>query len=492
MRSVRFPRGGRAAEDPVRPGGTSPLPRVALVGRTNVGKSTLFNRLVRDRRSLVEDRPGVTRDRVAWPARFEGREVLLVDTGGLDPAAESGIPETINRQVRSVVADASVIVLVVSARDGLLPLDREIAQLLRRATAPVIVAVNKADSPGLENASIEFSALGFDEVLPLSAEHRLGIANLEIAIAERLPGEAARDSGDDETVRIALLGRPNVGKSSLLNRLLGETHAIVSDQPGTTRDATDTRIRVGERDAVLIDTAGMRRAARRTDRLERGTSYQSLRAIERAHVVILLLDASEGVTDQDARIARIALDRGRVLLLALNKWDTVEDASRREELRRELDRKLGFVPDGSALEISARTGKGTHRVLPMALELADSARRKISTSELNRALRAALESHAPPASGPQRPRFFYATQTSEFPLTILVFVNNPELIPRSYRRYLETTLRKQFGLRSTELRLRLRARPRGEGRGSGARSGDDEAQAADSDSDWLAAHAGEP
>jgi GTP-binding protein len=379
---------------------------VALVGRTNVGKSTLFNRLVRGRRSLVEDRPGVTRDRVAWPARFEDRDVLLVDTGGLDPDAESGIPEAINRQVQSVVADASVIVLVVSARDGLLPLDRQIAQLLRRAAAPVIVAANKADAPNLEVAASEFRALGFDELVPVSAEHRLGIPDLEIAIAERLPAESDAPAGDDESVRIALVGRPNVGKSSLLNRLLGEAHAIVSDQPGTTRDASDTRLQVGDRSVVLIDTAGMRRAARRTDRLERGSAYQSLRAIERAHVAVLLLDASEGVTDQDSRIARMALDRGRVLILALNKWDTVLDEGQRKELRRVLDRKLGFVPEAAVLQISARTGKGTHRVLPTAIELADGARRKISTPEINRALQAALESHAPPASGRARPRVY--------------------------------------------------------------------------------------
>jgi GTPase len=460
---------GLAGEDMrVRPGGSSSLPRVALVGRTNVGKSTLFNRLVRGRRSLVEDSPGVTRDRVAWPARFEGRDVLLVDTGGLDPGAESGIPEAVNRQVQSVVADAAVIVLVVSARDGLLPLDRQIAQLLRRATAPVIVAANKADAPSLEVAAAEFSALGFDELVPVSAEHRLGIPDLEIAIAERLPAEV-EPAAADENLRIALVGRPNVGKSSLLNRLLGESHAIVSDQPGTTRDASDTQIQVGDRPVVLIDTAGMRRAARRTDRLERGSAYQSLRAIERAHVAVLLLDASEAVTDQDARIARMALDRGRVLILALNKWDTVLDAGRRKELRRELDRRLGFVPEAAVLQISARTGKGTHRVLPTAIELADAAHRKISTAELNRALRAALESHAPPASGRQRPRFFYATQTSEFPLTVLIFVNDPAFVPRGYRRYLEGALREQFDLRSTSLRLRLRARRRaGDGRGRGA------------------------
>jgi len=445
---------------------TSTLPRVAIIGRANVGKSTLFNRLVRDRRSLVEDRPGVTRDRVACVAEVEGRPVLLVDTGGLDPDAESGIPAAISRQVAQVLRDASVVVFVVSARDGVLATDRQVADLLRREANSVVLAVNKSDGPLQDIASGEFHGLGFDEVLPVSAEHNRGLRDLEIAIAERLPALAAPAVGD-ASVRIALVGRPNVGKSSLLNRLIGAEQNIVSNQPGTTRDATDTQLTVGDRVVTLIDTAGLRRPAKRSDHVERGSAYQSLRAVERAHVALLLLDAIEGVTEQDARIARLALDRGRGLVLVTNKWDAVADSSERDRVRRELSRRLSFVPEPEILEISAKTGKGTKRVLPRALALYDSLRRSIPTAEVNRVLREAIAQNAPAVHGRKRARFFYATQTASVPMTILVFVNNPDLVPRNYHRYLESRLRRAFQIRSAPLRLLLRRRSREDERDAG-------------------------
>jgi GTP-binding protein len=445
------------------PHATSDLPRVAIVGRANVGKSTLFNRLLRERRSLVEDTPGVTRDRVASPARIEGREVLLVDTGGLDPDAEEGIPAAVASQVRSVVADAAVILFVTSARDGVLPADRQIADMLRRAHQNVVLVVNKCDGPLQDVASAEFHRLGFEEVLPVSAEHRRGVRDLELAIHERLPAAGAAPRRTD-TVRCALIGRPNAGKSSLLNRMLGAEHAIVSEVPGTTRDATDTDLRVNDRTVTLIDTAGLRRAARRTDRLERGSAYQSLRAIERAQVVLLVLDASVGATDQDARLARLALDRGRALVLLLNKWDLVPDAAEREAVRTELARRLAFVPEPVLLEVSALSGKGVHRVLERAIRLADALDRHVSTAEVNRALREAVARVAPPVAGRRRPKLYYATQISVHPLTILLFVSDPEGLTRGYRRYLESSLRRALGVRSAPLRLRLRARPRGDAR----------------------------
>jgi GTPase len=433
------------------------LPMVALIGRANVGKSTLFNRLLREQRSLVEDRPGVTRDRVAAPCRVEGRDILLVDTGGLDPQAEEGIPHAVAQQVKRVLEDAAVVLFVVDGREGLLPHDRTIADLLRRAGNSLVLVVNKCDGPGHDATSGEFHALGFDEIIPVSAEHRRGMRDLEISIAERLPPPAP-SAPASEQVKIALVGRPNVGKSSLLNKLLGEEHGIVSDVPGTTRDATDTLLPLDGRDAVLIDTAGMRRQARRTDRLERGTAYMSLRAVERADVVVLLLDATEGVTDQDAKIARLALDRGRSLILALNKWDAIDPGEQRQELMRQLERKLRFVRDPVILEISAKTGKGVHRVIPRAFELADQSRLEVSTSELNRALQEAVERYAPPLRGKRRARFFYCTQVANRPPTVLVFMNDPEILPANYRKYLEKFFRERFGLHSGALRLRLRAR----------------------------------
>lgn len=433
---------------------------VAIVGRANVGKSTLFNRLLRGRRSLVEGRPGVTRDRVVAPAQLEGHALLLVDTGGLDPEAEQGLPAAIQRQIRRVLEDTAVILFVVDVRAGLLPLDRQIAEVLRRAAAQVVVVANKADSPQLEADAAEFHALGFPEIIPTSAEHKRGLVDLELAITERLPETESDPEPAEACPRIAIVGRPNVGKSSLLNRLLGSEEALVSDTPGTTRDATDSRLRLGERELVLIDTGGLRRPGRRAEHLERGSAYMALRAIERADLALLLLDASEGVTDQDAKIARLALDCGRPLVLVLNKWDLVDSASQRAELERQLERKLGFVREAVVLRVSARTGQGSQRVLPVALELMDQVCRSATTAQINRALQEALDRNPPPRGGRRPVRFYYATQTSERPFTVLLFTNDPSLVPRHYRKYLESFFRSYFGLRSAPLRLRLRARGR--------------------------------
>ncbi len=433
---------------------------VALIGRANVGKSTLFNRLVRSRRALVEGRPGITRDRVAAHTRLEGKDVLLVDTGGLDPEAEQGIPAAIRAQVDLVVRDAAVILFVVDARDGLLPPDHEIADLLRRAGPQVIVVANKSDTPKLEVASGEFHALGFPEVIPISAEHRRGIVDLEITIAERLPEGEAGTYAEDDTPRFAIVGRPNVGKSSLLNRLLGEERNIVADEPGTTRDATDSRLRVGDRDVILVDTAGLRRQGKRSRAVERGSALMAVRSLERANVGLLVLDAAEGITDQDLKIARLALDRGRPLILLLNKWDVVAETGRAREVERQIDRRLGFVPEPIILRVSAKTGSGVGRILRQALELLAKLQVSVPTSELNRALEEAVARYAPPMRGRRRARFFYATQTSSTPLTVLIFMNDPELVPDNYRKYLVSFFRERFGVRSAPLRLRLRARGR--------------------------------
>lgn len=452
---------GSRAEDRERDAGGA-LPIVAIVGRANVGKSTLFNRLARQRRSLVEDRPGVTRDRVSTVARIEGRDVLLVDTGGLDPEAEEGIPAAIRAQVRDVVRDAAVILFVADARGGLLPGDREIADLLRQAGGQVVVVANKADNPKLDAAAAEFHSLGFDEVVPASAEHRLGMVDVEIAIRERLPAPAPRSHGDREVPRLAIIGRPNVGKSSLLNRLLGTDRNIVADEPGTTRDATDSLLEVDGRRVWLVDTAGIRRPAKRSERLERGSAFMAVAAIERADVALLVIDAAEGVTDQDCRIARMALDRGRPVILVLNKWDRVEEAKRAREVEHEVERRLAFVPEPVVLRVSAKTGRGTARLVPGALELLDRLHVEIPTAEINRALREAIEALAPPLRGRRRARFFYATQSGTRPFTVLIFMNDPDLLPDNYRRYLESFFRKRYEIRSAPVRLRFRRRSRPE------------------------------
>jgi len=441
-------------------GNASP-PLVAIVGRANVGKSTLFNRLLRESRSLVEDRPGVTRDRVASLTQIEGHEVLLVDTGGLEPDAERGIPAAIRRQVGLVVADAAVIVFVVDAQDGVLPGDQQIADLMRRAGPQVVLAVNKADNPKLEAASADFHRLGFPEIIPISAAHGRGLVDLEISIAERLPVEAESPEAPEPRVgppRLAIVGRPNVGKSSLLNALLGEERNIVADEPGTTRDATDSFLRVDGREVVLVDTAGMRKPGRRADRLERGSALMALRSIERADVGLLVLDAETGVSEQDAKIARLALDRGRPLVLVLNKWDVIENSDRIAEVERQLERRLGFVSEPVVLRTSAITGKGLSRLLPEALKLHDDLDIEIGTAEINRALEEATTRNVPPVRRKRRARFFYATQIAKRPLTVLVFMNDPTLIAPNYHRYLEGFFRKRFGVRSAPVRVRLRGR----------------------------------
>lgn len=433
------------------------LPQVALVGRANVGKSTLFNRLLRMRRALVEDRPGVTRDRVVATCEIEGRRVRLVDTGGLDPRAEAGIPAAVAAQARIAVRDASVILLVVDARAGLVPLDSEIADELRQADSAVIVVANKADRPSLESVASEFHAFGFETVVSVSAEHRRGIVDLEVEIAERLPAVEPPEESDETVARLAIIGRPNVGKSSLVNHLLGAPEAVVSSQPGTTRDATDRTLRFSGREVCLVDTAGLRRQGRREDRLERGSALFALRAIERADVAILLLDASEGVTDQDARIARLALDCGRPLVLGLNKWDCLEptDVAR---VTGQLERRLRFVRDPVVVRMSATTGLGTRRLLRAALKLWDSQGQQVATAELNRVVQAAVERNAPPSRGRRRGRLLYATQVSDRPFTVLCFVNDPQLFSMDYRRYLESRLREAFQLGVAPIRLRLRKR----------------------------------
>ncbi|MFI5317688.1 MAG: ribosome biogenesis GTPase Der [Myxococcota bacterium] len=436
-------------------------PLVAIVGRANVGKSTLFNRLLREGRALVEDRPGVTRDRVAVTTEIEGRPVLLVDTGGLDPEAEEGIPAAVRRQVSLVLSQAAVVAFVVDARAGLLPLDREIAGLLRRGGVPVVVVANKADTPRIEAQTGEFHELGFAAVVPTCAAHARGIPDLELAIAEQLPPAAPRDSPEPARVgppRLAIIGRPNVGKSSLLNAWLGEERNIVADEPGTTRDSTDSSLAVGGREVILVDTAGMRRGGRRSDRIERGSALMALRSLERCDVALLVLDAAVGVAEHDSKLARLALDRGRPVALLLNKWDQVADTSRAAEIERQLERRLGFVPDPVVLRTSATTGLGLAEALPEALRLFDEQVREIATSELNRALEDAIAKNTPPLRGKRRARFFYATQISTRPFTLLVFMNDPSLIARNYHRYLESFMRKRFGIRSAPVRVRLRGR----------------------------------
>jgi GTP-binding protein len=443
------------------------LPLIAIVGRPNVGKSTLFNRFAGRRRALVEDHPGVTRDRIVEEIEVGTRRVLLVDTAGLDAEAEEELPSKMQEQAWSAVEEADAIMFVVDGKFGVLPEDVEIARTLRRTDKPLTLAVNKIDVPMHEERVHEFYALGFDRTRGMSAEHGGGAWDaLEELVAE-LP-ERPEPAPEEDGIRIAVIGRPNVGKSSLVNRLAGEERVVVSNVPGTTRDSVDIHLdRDGER-FTLVDTAGLRRVGRRIETTERVSALMTVRSLERAHVALLLLDAGEGFADQDAKIASLARDRGRAVLVLVNKWDLVSqhaDPERGEKLREQLAHGLRFMADAPVLNISAKTGAGIRKLFDRVLALRAAAEREIPTAELNRWLMETVEKHQPAMAqkgSRKRPlKFFYATQTGTTPPTFVLFCTEPKAVATSYRRFLENQLRQRFDFAGTPVRLQLRARSKG-------------------------------
>ena len=452
---------------------TTGLPIVAIVGRPNVGKSTLFNRIVGGRPAIVEDRARTTRDRLYGEAEWNGRRFVVVDTGGLEAAPGDTIEANVQEQARLAIAEADVICFVVDAIAGLNPADVEAAEILRTARAPVLVAANKADNPSRELEAAEFHALGWERTFPIAAIHGRGVADFLDELVTALPPETieeverrARDAaaetiereaelGPDgsepgwdaegtesaEPPRIALIGRPNVGKSSLLNALLGEERTIVSETPGTTRDAIDTRLAWGRGEVVLIDTAGIRRRGKVASgpAAERYSALRSLKAIGRADVAVLLIDAVEGLTAQDAHIAGYVVEEGRGLVVAVNKWDAVE-----AKTGQTFDRYVGwirkeapFLDFAQVLSVSAKTGQRVLRVLELAVDTYGERRRRISTGELNRVIAAASERANPPAVKGRRPKVLYATQVAIAPPTFVLFGRDLGAVHFSYRRFLE-------------------------------------------------------
>ncbi len=452
------------------------LPVVAIVGRPNVGKSTLFNRLVRARRAIVDDAPGVTRDRVVAPAEHDGRTFLCVDTGGFTaepPRDAAALGARVREQTLAAVAEADCVVCVLDGVAGLAPEDRETVRLLRRSGKPVVYAVNKLDTAGREPLVHDFQALGIEPLIAVSAAHGRGIAELLDAVAAALP-EAAPVAAEAGGTRIALIGRPNVGKSSLLNRLLGAERAIVAPEPGTTRDAIDTPITVAGRSYVLIDTAGIRRRGKVSEPLERHGAVRALGTLTRADLVLAVLDASEGMTDQDARLVGRARAAGRGLVLLANKWDLVPPRRRdRAAFRETLVAAHPAFAELPLLCVSATTGEGLGDLFPAVARVERAYEAELPTPALNRALEAAVAATPPPSPGGKALRFFYATQIGRRPPAVTVFASAPALVPAAYRRYLVGRLGDAFRLTGVPLRLELRARralsaPRG--RGSGARA----------------------
>ncbi|HMQ54896.1 MAG TPA: ribosome biogenesis GTPase Der [Anaerolineae bacterium] len=458
-------------------------PIVALVGRPNVGKSTLFNRLIGQRRAIVEDLAGTTRDRLYGDSDWGGREFILVDTGGIDfglgsstparkiiePASikaagfEAGVSsrlflKEIRAQVDIAIAEAEVIVFLVDAEAGITAADEDIADLLRRTEKSVVLAVNKADNKKRQQEVVEFYALGVGEPIPVSALHGMGTGDVLEAVIEALPVWTEEEE-EDETIGIAILGRPNVGKSSLLNKILGEERVIVSSVPGTTRDAIDTHLTYEGHDLVLIDTAGIRRRGKIDSGVEKFSFLRSLKAITRADVCLLLLDATEMVTAQDAHIAGYILEEGRSVVVIINKWDIIEKDNETmnqylETIRQEL-KFLDYVP---VLFISAKTGQRVDKVLPMALQVQEERLRRISTGELNRLIHEAVAQNPPKGTHRHRLKFLYATQPRTDPPTFVIFVNDAKLVHFTYQRYLENKLRDKYGFIGTPIKLIFRSR----------------------------------
>jgi len=440
-------------------------PVVAIIGRPNAGKSTLFNRLVRGQRALVDSRPGVTRDRNIAPARWQGRELLLIDTGGFEDQDASSLATSVRQQAALAADEADAVIVLLDGREGLNPADRDLMGRMRRLRKPVVFAINKLDSAARDDDAAEFFALGVADVFPVSAAHGRGIGDVMervfALLGEATPAdEGAEVGGDPESpVTLAIVGRPNAGKSSLLNRIVGYERAIVDAAPGTTRDALDTPFTHAGRRYVLVDTAGIRRRARVQDQVERAGVVRALRALERAEVALLVIDATQGMTDQDARIAGYAWERGRALLFVLNKWDAVPRAQRdRARALRAIEEHYPTLGEVPAVCLSARTGANVGAVFPALEQVITAHRTQVRTVQLNKVLADAVAAQAPPSRQGKRPRLFYATQTGTTPPFFTIFCSHPELVPTAYARYLTHTFRAAFALPGTPVRLRFRPR----------------------------------
>jgi GTP-binding protein len=460
------------------------LPVVAIIGRPNVGKSTLFNRLTGTRKALVHDRPGVTRDRNYETAAWQDRSFLLVDTGGLEPDARPGgevktstrphlggglamtpsetLFAAMRAQAGAAVEEADVVVLLVDRAAGLTPDDKQIAELVRSTGKPVVVAVNKCDASTHDDDMHDFWGLGFAEVVPVSAEHGRGVFELMQAVSVHFPEETTPEVEDEREIRIAVLGRPNVGKSTLLNRLVGEDRHVVDDAPGTTVDTTDSVMEYEGTRFRLVDTAGIRRRARIDDPLETLMVGASIRTIERCHIVMLVLDGAEGVTEQDAHLAALVEERGRGLIVLVNKWDRVRESEDRNirTIEDEFSRKLPHVAFAPVLYISAYTGKGTQKILTVARDVFGSFNKRIPTARLNEFLREAVAAYSPPQRYNHPVKLNYLTQVRVRPPTFTLFCNTPEGLGDAYDRYLQNKLREQFGFLGSPLRVQYRRKRR--------------------------------
>ena len=448
-----MPRAKAASVTPVR--GHKPV--VAIVGRPNVGKSTLFNRLIRQRQAITEDIPGTTRDRLYADAEWKDLRYTVIDTGGLEPDSDEGYPALIRDQVQIAVQEADAILFVVDVASGITAVDAEIGEMLRRTKKPVLLLANKGDNPDRAGLAVEFYELGLGDPMPISAFHDIGVREVQDRLIEILPPPGPEE--DVDTIRIALVGRPNVGKSAIVNAILGESRVIESEMAGTTRDAIDTPIEYKGHKLVLVDTAGIRRPGKIEKGIEKYSVMRARSAIERADVVVIVLDATDRIAQQDLAIAGMAMEEHKGLIIALNKWDLMEDEEEvRERRSRHALSRFKFAPWAPLALLSAKTGLNVSGLLDLAIEVGEERSKRIPTAEVNDALREAVDAHPPPSVGARRVRIKYATQAEIRPPTFVIFTNEANLIHFSYRRYLENHFRKRFGFEGTAIKFEYRSR----------------------------------
>ena len=434
-------------------------PIVAIVGRPNVGKSTLFNALAGENISIVKDTPGVTRDRIYADVSWLNHNFTMIDTGGIEPDSSDIILSQMREQAQIAIDTADVIIFLVDVRQGLQDADSKVADMLRRSRKPVVLVVNKVDSFQKYMADVyEFYNLGIGDPVPVSAASRLGIGDMLDEVVKHFPEDSGEDE-EDERPRVAIVGKPNVGKSSIINRLVGENRVIVSDIAGTTRDAIDTEISHGGKEYVFIDTAGLRRKNKIKEELERYSIIRTVTAVERADVVVVVIDASEGVSEQDAKLAGIAHERGKGIIVAVNKWDAIEKTDKTiYEFSRKVRETLSFMPYAELLFISAVTGQRLAKLFELIDVIIENRAMRIQTGVLNEIITEAVAMQQPPSDRGRRLKIYYVTQVSVKPPTFVVFVNDKELMHFSYTRYLENKIREAFGFKGTSLKFIIRER----------------------------------
>lgn len=434
-----------------------PKPVIAIVGRPNVGKSTIFNRIVGERVSIVEDIPGVTRDRIYSAGEWLNHEFNIIDTGGIDIGDEPFLTQ-IRQQAEVAIDEADVIIFMTNGRDGVTAADEEVAKILYRSNKPVVLAVNKVDNPEMRSDIYDFYALGFGEPFPISGTHGLGLGDLLDEAAQHFP-KIEEDGYDADTIRFSLIGRPNVGKSSLVNALLGQERVIVSNVAGTTRDAVDTPYSKDGKDYVIIDTAGMRKKGKVYESTEKYSVLRALRAIERSDVVLVVLDGEEGIIEQDKKIAGYAHDSGRAVVIVVNKWDAVKkDEKTMKAFEENIRAHFQFLEYAPIVFLSAKTRKRTQTLIPVIDEVNESHSIRIQTNVLNDVIMDAVAMNPTPTHNGSRLKIFYATQVAVKPPTFVVFVNDPELLHFSYERFLKNRLRESFGFVGTPIHIIARAR----------------------------------